>query len=142
MIEKSLFLLGILALAFNPVIAVKSSGGDPAVDRHAWTQRPQGTCVLPDNGGEWGTVDLPPEGCAYLSPDEVHMIIDGLPPGTTIELAPIHRSFFNINRAPGGVLGGQIETFDSTLELQLTGTGDLAGFNRVLEIPIFCEVHT
>ncbi len=37
----------------------------------------------PDNGT--GTVTLPPIGCDYMSPDEVWMIIDGLPPGTTIE---------------------------------------------------------
>ena len=35
-------------------------------------------CVVPDNGS--GTVDLPPAGCGYLSPADVHMIIDGLPP--------------------------------------------------------------
>ena len=47
-------------------------------------------CEVPDAGG---TVILPPAGCDYLSPDEVHLIIDGLPPDTTIELAPIHKSF-------------------------------------------------
>ena len=39
-------------------------------------------CVVTDNGS--GTVTLPPAGCEYLSPTDVHMIIDGLPPGTTI----------------------------------------------------------
>ena len=29
-------------------------------------------CIVPDDGG---TVDLPPVGCDYLSPDDVHMII-------------------------------------------------------------------
>ena len=48
-------------------------------------------CVVPDDGS--GTVTLPPAGCEYLSPDDVHMIIDGLPAGTTIELAPIHKDF-------------------------------------------------
>ena len=41
-------------------------------------------CVVPDDGT--GTVTLPPPGCGYLSPSDVHMIIDGLPPGTTIEV--------------------------------------------------------
>ena len=45
-------------------------------------------CNVPDAGG---TVVLPPAGCDYLSPDEVHLIIDGLPPGTTLELKPIHK---------------------------------------------------
>ena len=97
-------------------------------------------CVLPDNGT--GTVDLPPEGCDYLSPDEVHEIIDGLPPGTTIELDPIHDRFFTTSRTPGGTLGGEIEVFESTLDLTISGTGELAGFNRHLEVPINCEVHT
>jgi len=52
-------------------------------------------CVVADDGS--GTVTLPPEGCEYLSPQDVHMIIDGLPvttPPTTIELGLAHRGFF------------------------------------------------
>ena len=64
-------------------------------------------CVVPDNGG--GTVDLPPPGCNYLSPDDVHMIIDGLPAGTTINVSAEHNEFFNVIRNPGGSLGGEIE---------------------------------
>jgi hypothetical protein len=100
-------------------------------------------CTAVDNGS--GTVELPPEGCSYLSPQEVHMIIDGLPPGTTIELDPIHHSFICTTQPcgqPGGTLGGQIESFESTLTLELTGTGELAGFNRTLHVPIACETHT
>ncbi len=41
-------------------------------------------CEIPDDGT--GTIPLPPIGCDYLSPDNVWKIIDGLPPGTTIEL--------------------------------------------------------
>ncbi|MFC1573281.1 hypothetical protein ACFL6M_06750 [Candidatus Eisenbacteria bacterium] len=102
--------------------------------------QPTDPCTVPDNGS--GTVNLPPDGCQYLSPDEVHMIIDGLPPGTTIELDPIHDRFFNVDAMPGGSLGGEIEIFDSFLELDISGTGDLAGFQRVITVPIACEVHT
>jgi hypothetical protein len=100
-------------------------------------------CSAVDNGT--GTVELPPEGCAYLSPQEVHMIIDGLPPGTTIELDPIHHQFLCINSPcgqPGGSLGGQYEEFESYLTLELTGTGDLAGYERTLTVPIGCQTHT
>jgi hypothetical protein len=97
-------------------------------------------CVVPDNGD--GTVDLPPDGCGYLSPDDVHMIIDGLPAGTTINLGAQHAGFFNVNTLPGGGLGGQIETFDSVLFFTLEGTGGLAGYHRDIEIPIHCETHT
>jgi hypothetical protein len=111
-------------------------------------------CEVPDAGG---TVVLPPAGCDYLSPDEVHVIIDGLPPGTTIELAPIHKDFIcneqggaacsvsippGLCEAPGGGQGGNADCFDSTLELQVTGTGLLAGFNRILSVPTFTEIHT
>ncbi|MGB0716938.1 MAG: hypothetical protein ACPGXK_13735, partial [Phycisphaerae bacterium] len=106
-------------------------------------------CVVQDNGT--GTVTLPPEGCAYLSPDEFHMIVDGLPAGTEIILEPIHRDFLckqgglpleNCEN-PGGNLGGSIELFDSTIEFQATGTGALAGFNRVITLNnTFCEANT
>jgi hypothetical protein len=73
------------------------------------------------------------------------MIIDGLPPGTTIEIEPIHKDFICHNSPcgqNGGYMGGQFELFDSTLELRLTGTGELAGFNRVISLPVTCETHT
>jgi len=117
-------------------------------------------CIVPDNGG--GTVTLPPAGCDYLSPDEVHEIINGLPPDTTIELAAIHKDFI-CNRQPGaagvcsftdlvdckevgGSLGGEKECSDSTLELTMTGkcTGDvnpLCTYNRTLSLPVSFETH-
>jgi len=113
-------------------------------------------CNVPDNGT--GTVTLPPIGCDYLSPDQVHMIIDGLPPGTTIELALIHKDFIcndqgvffgdctlippGLCEAPGGGLGGNVDCFESTVELEATGTGLLAGFSRTISVPLFMEVHT
>ena len=110
-------------------------------------------CIVPDKGS--GTVTLPPSGCDCRSPDEVHVIIDGLPPGTTIELAPIHMEFICGEQTacslpippgecemPGGSLGGHGDCFQSTLDLTVSGTGDLAGFNRHPAVPIFCEVHT
>lgn len=100
-------------------------------------------CVAPDNGT--GTVELPPDGCGYLSPAEVHLIIDGLPPGTTIELAPIHRAFFCLNEPcgqPGGGLGGQVEDFESTLVFSLEGTGELTGFRRTVSLPLAVQTHT
>jgi hypothetical protein len=108
----------------------------------------QSPCVEPDNGS--GTVTLPPEGCEYLSPSQVHMIIDGLPPGTTIILKPIHLNI--ICRELGqcgdgtttgkGSLGGEIERAQSDLELHMSGTGALAGFQRILTVPARFETHT
>ncbi len=112
-----------------------------------------GPCLQPDNGT--GTVSLPPAGCDYLSPNDVHEIIDGLPPGTTIQLAAIHKDFichgpgaigvcsFNSQdcREAGGSLGGEKECADSTLALTMHGTGALLGFDRALSIPVSFETH-
>ncbi len=109
-------------------------------------------CLEPDNGS--GTVTLPPAGCQYLSPDQVHLIIDGLPPGTTIQLAAIHKDFICRQgggtdcsftsptcREPGGTLGGEKECAQSTLQLTLQGTGALASFHRQITLPVGFETH-
>jgi cysteine-rich repeat protein len=121
--------------------ATASAGGDP--------------CIVEDNGT--GTVTLPPQGCEYRSPHEVFMLIDGLPPGTTIELDPIHSDFVCLQspspfcslplppgrcETQGGSLGGDGHCYESLLELQVVGTGSLAGFYRTLWVPVSGEVHT
>lgn len=68
--------------------------------------------------------ELPPqcfEGGGYLSPSDVHEIIDGLPPGVTIELGAEHLDFFNIVRGPTAPPpGSELETFNSILKLDMT----------------------
>lgn len=111
-----------------------------------------GTCLEPDNGT--GTVDLPAD-CPFYAPYEPMKIIEGLPPGTTIELAPTFYGFFCSSSTPcsqsmppsgcegtGGSMGGDYECFEGTLRMDVTGTGSLAGFNRVLWVPVSCEIHT
>ena len=102
---------------------------------------------------------LPPAGCDYLSPTDVHEIIDGLPAGTTIQLGAIHRGFICQAGArqsvcsfsppipgvdcdePGGTLGGEKECAESELAMTLHGTGTLAGWNRTVTLPISFETH-
>ncbi|MCH7883884.1 MAG: hypothetical protein IIC01_01415, partial [Planctomycetes bacterium] len=106
-------------------------------------------CVVPDNGG---TVELPPQGCEYLSPEEVHEILGGLPAGTTIEFAAIHKDFICGERNLGGDcpppgicedLAAGVDCFESVVEFNLVGTGDLDNLiKRTLSIPVLCEVHT
>ncbi len=87
--------------------------------------------------------ELPPvchDGGGYLSPNDVHMIIDGLPPGTTIELGAEHKEFFGVTRQPDGT-GGETEQFSSTLFLELTGTGELNGYHRLLTIQTTDQTH-
>jgi hypothetical protein len=92
-------------------------------------------CIIGPSG------DLPPN-CpsGYQSPAQVHMIIDGLPPGSTILLDATHRDFFNLAKSPDG-FGGEIENFNSALTLQLTGTGMLAGYSRNLTIQTADQTH-
>jgi hypothetical protein len=94
-----------------------------------------GVCIITDN-------QLPPNCSEGYLGDVPMLIVDGLPPGTTIELVPQYNEFFNISRSPGGNLGGEIEQFESPLYLEMTGTGSLTGFHRSLAIPVFSEVHT
>ncbi|MFH1613525.1 MAG: hypothetical protein ABIG61_00365, partial [Planctomycetota bacterium] len=92
-------------------------------------------CTVPDNGT--GTVTLPPSGCQFTSPEEVFMIIDGLPAGTTIEMEGILMDFVccgqdcqmcSLQLLPdecetaGGSLGGNGHCFEATLDLTVAGT--------------------
>lgn len=88
-----------------------------------------GPCIIPAPG------DFPPE-CdeGYTSPDDVHRIIDGLPPGTTIELDAAYKQFHDIVRTPGGSLGGEQETFLGNIDISMSGTGDLDGYVRSLSM--------
>jgi len=89
----------------------------------------------------------------------VHVIINGLPAGTTVRLTGIHRDFV-CNRGsngtppgvcdfvpspacekPGGTLGGAEECADSTLRLQLQGTGVLSNWSRQIPMPISFMTH-
>lgn len=137
--KRSLIVLGILAIVCSPALSRDIPSGSWVLVSHLKMGTQPPACVLPDNGS--GTVYLPPEGCDYLSPTEVHMILDGLPSEATILLDPVHANFFNINRTPGGVFGGEIETFDSSLYFAVTGTGPLSGLSTTLTIPVSCEVH-
>ncbi|RIK66616.1 MAG: hypothetical protein DCC66_13005 [Planctomycetota bacterium] len=96
-------------------------------------------CIVPDVGG---TAQLPPQCVAgYLSPQQVHMIVNGLPPGTTIIADFTHREFGITNSGPGGGLGGEFEQFNSFAGINLQGTGALAGFNRFVGMQLQCETH-
>lgn len=86
-----------------------------------------------------GTPDVPPNcfgGGGYLSPSDVHHIIDGMPPGTEIQIGAEHLDFFNITKTPppSGTLGGEQENFNSLLKLHLRVTdllGNPLGYDQV-----------
>jgi hypothetical protein len=112
----------------------------------AYAQPLPPNCVVPPNTS--GTVTLPPPGCEYLTADQVHLIIDGLPPGTQIILDPIHERFICETQGggdcgtKGGTLGGEVEVFGSTLRLRMSGTGALSGWSRTIPLSANCETHT
>jgi len=103
-------------------------------------------CTVPDDGS--GTVALPPDGCEYLSPTEFHVIVNGLPPGTKLIIKPIHARFICETSGgsgcgqKGGTLGGEVENFESSLILEIVGTGALAGFTSTATVPATVETHT
>ncbi len=96
------------------------------------------TCIAPDNSV--GTADLPVD-CNYAAILGPMYIIDGLG-GATIELDPTLKNHMNVIRVGASRLGGEMDVFESTLELQMSGTGPLAGFNRNINMLVNCEVHT
>jgi hypothetical protein len=94
-------------------------------------------CELPNIGG---TAEFPPP-CpdGYVG---VLNIIDGLPPGSTITGPARLTGFSDPTVYPGGNLGGERFEFLALLEWTASGTGDLAGFNRLIGIPVACIVDT
>jgi hypothetical protein len=92
---------------------------------------PAAPCVAPDNGA--GTATLPIAGCVYEG--DVLRITDGLPPGTTIDMAsPIFGGWSNASETTGGPLSGNVQQYGAHLLLQMAGTGTLAGFSRSIDL--------
>ncbi|MFH2035476.1 MAG: dockerin type I repeat-containing protein [Candidatus Zixiibacteriota bacterium] len=111
------------------------------------------SCIMPDNG--LGTVDLPADCPMATAPGESFMIIDGLPPGSTLEMPGYFDNYMcnnhqecsivmapGICEAAGGSLGGEIQCYEATLYLTVSGTGSFTGFNRNLAVPVFIETHS
>ncbi len=96
-----------------------------------------GTCVVPNNGG---TANFPPA-CpnGYRGPMK---IVNGLPASAQINIDARLTNFNVTFTGPGGSLGGQVQQFSSTLQLTLSGTGSLAGYNRFVSMQVQCETHT
>lgn len=91
-------------------------------------------CLAPDNGT--GTATLPPQvsvGCIYLGTME---IVDGLVPGSTIQIAASIGAFTNVVEANGGGLGGTQSNFDAFISMQMTGTGVYSAYNHFVSFPI------
>jgi hypothetical protein len=76
-----------------------------------------------------------PPSCPY--PSEVPwQIIHGLPADSTIDIEIVQLQLTGAAEAPGGPLGGTQSTFGGQFVLPMHGTGALAGFNRIIPVPI------
>lgn len=101
------------------------------------------TVIVPDNGN--GTIDFPPntpQGYCVCDGFPNFQIVDGLPPGTTVQIEFCLLDFFNINEAVGGSLGGHTQTWNAVSMMQLQGTGTLVGFNRFAAMQVFGGTDT
>ena len=99
--------------------------------------------IEPDRGD--GTVILPPESSSFISHHDPLQILDGLPPGTQIQIVPKLWVFLCdsiLCGQPGGALGGESESFQATLELELTGLGTLSSYVRTVSMPVAIETHS
>lgn len=96
-------------------------------------------CTAPNNGG---TANLPPP-CAYGLTNPWSMaIIAGLPAGTTIRINSQIGGYSGASEAAGGSLGGNIQTYNAVMPFSMAGTGDLAGYNRLLSMGVAVETHS
>ncbi|MBI5709152.1 MAG: hypothetical protein HZC42_02455 [Candidatus Eisenbacteria bacterium] len=91
-------------------------------------------CLVPEVSG---TAQFPAT-CAggYLSLPGALVLETGLPPGTLLLGTIRWHNVAIISEVPGGSLGGAAQTFSATAELNVTGTGLLSGYSRVLTFPL------
>ena len=123
--------------------ALEGLGGTTTAEVTLAARQGENEAVEADDGT--GTVTLPAESSSYLALEDRHQILEGLPPGSSIEMEPTYW-FFVCDAIPcgqpGGNLGGEVETFQSTLSLDATGTGTLVGLKRQIQIPVAVETHS
>jgi len=113
----------------------------PRLAQASWTGQYPGPCVVADDGT--GTIDHPPLGCAYRTPQQVFTIVDGLPPDTTLELTPTLSAFVPLHDSePGGTFGGEVQDYTAQLVLEARGTGDLDGYTEILTLVVTAQTMT
>jgi hypothetical protein len=65
-------------------------------------------------------------------------IVNGLPPASTIDIAAVLKGPLSYEEIPGGSLGGtQAAGGGTSLVWNMTGTGLLSSYNRVMNFPLF-----
>ena len=94
--------------------------------------------TAPDNG--FGTVDMPPVLGVYYTPNDDMLILNGLPPGTTVQIDSSLGGFSGLAHGAGGSLGGGTDAGNALLDFPMIGTGALAGYLHHVMIPVVFEM--
>lgn len=92
-----------------------------------------GLCTEPDRGD--GTTILPPGECAYVWSMQSESLLQWPQAGMQVS-ARLHQ-YDCVQpgcETPGGTLGGAQHLFDATVTVEFEGTGELAGFHRVIDM--------
>lgn len=96
--------------------------------------------IVPDNGS--GSADFPPVSGSYTNVGGTWDIINGLPPGSQINMDADLGNFFNVVRNPDG-FGGENQQWQGWLFFTASGTGAFSGYNRLINIPVqLGQTHT
>jgi hypothetical protein len=91
------------------------------------------SAVVPDNGS--GTAHIPIRD-TYVQTSDMQ-IINGLAPGSTIDLSGVLSTPTNTVEQPGGTLGGrQGAAVGAVWQWNATGTGAMLGYNRVINLAL------
>lgn len=77
--------------------------------------------IVPDNGG--GTIDFPPPGANYTTPNNQFMIISGFQPGAWIEIEGVLSGWNGVSESAGGSLGGHTQSWAAGFQMSLSGFG-------------------
>jgi MYXO-CTERM domain-containing protein len=85
--------------------------------------------TVPDNG--FGTADFPPVSGSYVNTPGTFMVVNGLPPGSTLVLNGSLGGFGGVFNSPNG-FGGQFQSWTASMTFNAGGTGGLAGYNRLI----------
>ncbi len=125
--------LVLLPLRLSLVVAVIGAAlaGAPPARAQSGT-----CCVVPDNGS--GTADLPPS-CSEGYDGSQMEVSSGLPSGSTLEGPARMYGFFDITYLAGGPLGDQTQQYQCFLDFEMTGTGAMTGYHRLVTIPLQCQ---
>lgn len=135
-----------LCLLFSVLVAAGDPSETPSADRAI---AGAGACVTAKAPG--GSI-LPPIDCNYISPAKVHQLLEdpNKPNSVKLQLHINHRRFLCMKPrlngpckiTKGGPLGGQLEEFDSTLVIDITGVDEFKDYKRTLALDAYTITAT